>query len=88
MEAQINQTSLQNAAQREKLGLFNHFYEKLTFFLIRGVFWQRYKSQRYELWRVAFFQREIRHCGCAFIQEDRLNMNVLPLSMYSLYLCR
>ena len=38
MEAQINQTSLQNAAQREKVALFNHFYEKLAFFLIRVVF--------------------------------------------------
>ena len=37
MEAQINQTSLQNAAQREKVALFNHFYEKLAFFLIRVV---------------------------------------------------
>ena len=37
MEAQINQTSLQNAAQREMVALFNHFYEKLAFFLIRVV---------------------------------------------------
>ena len=37
MEAQINQNSSQNAAQKEKVVLFNHFYEKLAFFLIRVV---------------------------------------------------
>ena len=37
MEAQINQTNSQNAAQKEKVVLFNHFYEKLAFFLIRVV---------------------------------------------------
>ena len=37
MEAQINQNSSQNAAQKEKVVLFDHFYEKLAFFLIRVV---------------------------------------------------
>ena len=36
MEAQINQNSSQNAAQKEKVVLFNHFYEKLAFFLNSG----------------------------------------------------
>ena len=34
MEAQINQNSSQNATQKEKVVLFNQFYEKLAFFLI------------------------------------------------------
>ena len=37
MEAQIDQTNSQNAAQMEKVVLINHFYEKLAFFLIRVV---------------------------------------------------
>ena len=37
MEAQTNPTSLQNTAQKEKLVLFNHFYEKLVFFSTRVV---------------------------------------------------
>ena len=37
VEAQKNQTSSGNAAQKETVVLFNHFYEKLAFFLIRLV---------------------------------------------------